>query len=224
MSTNILLVEDEERLREVVKEYLEDEDFCIFEAADGKKALNIFKSMDINLALIDIMLPELDGWSLCKEIRKVSDIPIIIITARRQEDDKLLGFELGADDYVTKPFSVRVLVARVKTLLRRYNKIPETSSQKVCSGDLIIDYSGYNATINNENIGLTPKEFEILSYLIRHKGAVLSRQQMLDEIWGYDYYGNARIVDAHIKKVRKKMLSYGDKIKTVLGVGYKYEE
>lgn len=225
MKEKILVAEDEDRLRMIIKEYLEDENFEVIEASDGKEALKHFSSVDINLALIDIMMPEIDGWSICSKIREVSDIPIIIITARSHEDDKLFGFNLGADDYVTKPFSTRVLVARVKSLLKRYyNGSTLNRKDNVSSGALVIDKKAYVAKLHGKDLELTPREYEILLFLLRHKGIVLTREQILDEVWGYDYYGNHRIVDAHIKKLRKKLNCYGVYIKTVLRVGYKYED
>ncbi|PAB59044.1 response regulator transcription factor [Anaeromicrobium sediminis] len=224
MKERILIAEDEDRLRAIIREYLEDEDFEVIEAPDGKEALKHFNYENMDLALIDIMMPEIDGWSICRKIREVSDIPIIIITARSHEDDKLMGFDLGADDYVTKPFSTRVLVARIKTLLKRYKGSILDRKDILSSGALLIDKKAYVAKLNGKDLELTPREYEILLFLLRHKGNVLTREQILDEIWGYDYFGNTRIVDAHIKKLRKKLDTYGSFIKTVLRAGYKYED
>lgn len=223
MKESILIAEDEDRLREIVREYLEDEDFKVLEAANGREAIEIFQSGSIDLVLIDIMMPEIDGWSLCRKLRKESDVPIIIITARSDEDDKLMGFELGADEYVTKPFSPKVLVARVKSLLKRAKGTLNREEYIISEGELVIDKKAYVAKLRGEDIGLTPREYEILLHLLSNKGNVLTRENLLDNIWGYDYYGDGRVVDAHIKKIRKKLGDYGQCIKTVLRAGYKFE-
>lgn len=223
MTKNILLVEDEERLREILKEYFLQEDFQVFDVEDGKKAIEVFQMEEIDLVILDIMLPELDGWSVCRRIRKSSDVPIIMLTARADDDDKLLGYELGADEYVTKPYSPKVLVARAKAMLRRVEgSIGKEEGMFSLSG-IHVDTLGRKVFIDNEEVSLTHKEFELLLYLMEHKGVVLSRETLLNQVWGYDYYGDDRTVDTHIKKLRKKLGEKAVHIRTVIRSGYKFE-
>ncbi|HDR5720190.1 TPA: response regulator transcription factor [Bacillus anthracis] len=225
MNKTVLLVEDERRLREVVSDYFRNEGFEVIEAEDGKKALELFAEHEIDLIMLDIMLPEIDGWSVCRRIRKESAVPIIMLTARSDEDDTLLGFELGADEYVTKPFSPKVLVARAKTLLKRADGVVGVAEENAMSlAGIEVNRLSRTVLVDGEEIILTHKEFELLVYLMENKGIVLSRQHLLDQLWGYDYYGDDRTVDTHIKKLRNKLGDKAKHIGTVIRVGYKFEE
>lgn len=225
MNKTVLLVEDERRLREIVSDYFRNEGFEVIEAEDGKKALELFAEHTIDLIMLDIMLPEIDGWSVCRRIRKESAVPIIMLTARSDEDDTLLGFELGADEYVTKPFSPKVLVARAKTLLKRADGAIGVSEENTMSlAGIEVNRLSRTVLVDGEEIILTHKEFELLVYLMENKGIVLSRQHLLDQLWGYDYYGDDRTVDTHIKKLRNKLGDKARHIGTVIRVGYKFEE
>ena len=225
MNKTVLLVEDERRLREIVSDYFRNEGFEVIEAEDGKKALELFAEHTIDLIMLDIMLPEIDGWSVCRRIRKESAVPIIMLTARSDEDDTLLGFELGADEYVTKPFSPKVLVARAKTLLKRADgAIGVTEENAMSLAGIEVNRLSRTVLVDGEEIILTHKEFELLVYLMENKGIVLSRQHLLDQLWGYDYYGDDRTVDTHIKKLRNKLGDKAKHIGTVIRVGYKFEE
>ncbi|UNP79983.1 response regulator transcription factor [Bacillus mycoides] len=225
MNKTVLLVEDERRLREIVSDYFHNEGFEVIEAEDGKKALELFAEHTIDLIMLDIMLPEIDGWSVCRRIRKESAVPIIMLTARSDEDDTLLGFELGADEYVTKPFSPKVLVARAKTLLKRADGAVGVSEENTMSlAGIEVNRLSRTVLVDGEEIILTHKEFELLVYLMENKGIVLSRQHLLDQLWGYDYYGDDRTVDTHIKKLRNKLGDKARHIGTVIRVGYKFEE
>ncbi|RGO21682.1 DNA-binding response regulator [Bacillus cereus] len=225
MNKTVLLVEDERRLREIVSDYFRNEGFEVIEAEDGKKALELFAEHEIDLIMLDIMLPEIDGWSVCRRIRKESAVPIIMLTARSDEDDTLLGFELGADEYVTKPFSPKVLVARAKTLLKRADGVVGVAEENAMSiAGIEVNRLSRTVLVDGEEIILTHKEFELLVYLMENKGIVLSRQHLLDQLWGYDYYGDDRTVDTHIKKLRNKLGDKAKHIGTVIRVGYKFEE
>ncbi|PEY44746.1 DNA-binding response regulator [Bacillus cereus] len=225
MNKTVLLVEDERRLREIVSDYFRNEGFEVIEAEDGKQALELFAEHTIDLIMLDIMLPEIDGWSVCRRIRKESEVPIIMLTARSDEDDTLLGFELGADEYVTKPFSPKVLVARAKTLLKRADGAVGVAEENALSmAGIDVNRLSRTVSVNGEEIILTHKEFELLVYLMENKGIVLSRQHLLDQLWGYDYYGDDRTVDTHIKKLRNKLGDKAKHIGTVIRVGYKFEE
>ncbi|MED1508844.1 MULTISPECIES: response regulator transcription factor [Bacillus] len=225
MNKTVLLVEDERRLREIVSDYFRNEGFEVIEAEDGKKALELFAEHTIDLIMLDIMLPEIDGWSVCRRIRKESAVPIIMLTARSDEDDTLLGFELGADEYVTKPFSPKVLVARAKTLLKRADgAVGVTEENAMSLAGIEVNRLSRTVLVDGEEIILTHKEFELLVYLMENKGIVLSRQHLLDQLWGYDYYGDDRTVDTHIKKLRNKLGDRAKHIGTVIRVGYKFEE
>ncbi|MEK4928342.1 response regulator transcription factor [Bacillus sp. FSL K6-1338] len=225
MNKTVLLVEDERRLREIVSDYFRNEGFEVIKAEDGKKALELFAEHEIDLIMLDIMLPEIDGWSVCRRIRKESAVPIIMLTARSDEDDTLLGFELGADEYVTKPFSPKVLVARAKTLLKRADGAVGVAEENAMSlAGIEVNRLSRTVLVDGEEIILTHKEFELLVYLMENKGIVLSRQHLLDQLWGYDYYGDDRTVDTHIKKLRNKLGDKAKHIGTVIRVGYKFEE
>lgn len=216
---NILVVDDEMLIRSVIKEYLLNEKWNVFEAENGEEALRIYKEEKIDLVLLDVMMPKMDGYTALKEMKKIKDTPVIMLTAMIEESDKLNGFELGVDDYITKPFSPKELVARVKAVLKRTDKIKDSYNYNT----LQIDYKGRKVTIDNEEILLTPKEYELLVYFIENKGIALSREGLLSAVWGYDYYGDDRTVDTHVKMLRQSLGEYRDLIKTVRGVGYKYE-
>lgn len=223
MNKNILLVEDDERMREIVADYFLKEDFHIFEAEDGRQAMDIFKEEDISLIILDIMIPELDGWSVCKRLRKISDVPIIMLTARSDEEDKLMGYDLGADDYVTKPFSPKVLVAKSKMLLKRAEGSVGKSDGILTYNDIEINRLSRTVKINERLVDFAPKEFELLLYMMENKEIVLSREAILSKVWGYDYYGDLRTVDTHIKKLRSKLGVKAVCISTIIGSGYKFE-
>ena len=216
---NVLIIDDEFGIREVIKEYCLFEKYNVLEAEDGLQALDIVKSNNIDVIVLDIMMPKLDGFSTFKEIKKIKNIPTIILSARSDEYDKLLGFELGIDDYLTKPFSPKELIARIKVITKR-NKNDE---DKFIYEDLIVDFKGYTIKIDNKDIKVTPKEFEILTYLIKNKNIVVSRETLLSSIWGYDFFGDDRTIDTHMKMLRNNLGKYRDLIKTVRGVGYKFE-
>jgi len=216
----ILIVEDEERMRRLIGDYLKREGFKIIEAEDGKRALEFFESENVDLIILDIMLPEYDGWTVCREIRKSSEVPIIMLTARSEESDELFGFELGADEYVTKPFSPKILVARVNALLRRANAIIEDIAS---IEGIEVDQIGHRVLIDGNEVEMTPKEYELLDFMIKNVGQALTREQILDEVWGYDYYGDFRTVDTHIKRLRIKLDEKSNFIQTVRGIGYRFE-
>lgn len=223
MRFTVIVVEDEERIRSIIKTYFSEAGFKVLEAENGKIALEVMASNKIDLVILDIMMPELDGWSVCRKIRKSSDIPIIILTARSDEDDKLMGFEFGADDYVTKPFSPKVLVARAENLLKRSMGRVVNDSDIIQEGIVEVHKKAYLVKINQVEVAFTPKEYEILLFLMDNKGTVLTRDMLLNRIWGYDYYGDDRIVDAHIKKIRKKLGDAAGYVHTILRAGYKFE-
>lgn len=216
----ILIVEDESRMRRLISDYLKREDYNIIEAENGRKALEIFNSEEIDLIILDIMMPEYDGWTVCREIRKSSNTPIIMLTARSEESDELFGFELGADEYITKPFSPKILVARVKALLKRtYSK----SITKLSFDGLEIDTNGHKVFVQGEEVEMTLKEYELLSFMIENNGTALTREQILNGVWGYDYFGDLRTVDTHVKRLRIKLKNKNKFIQTVRGVGYRFE-
>ena len=218
----LLVVDDEKLIRDVIKEYAVNEGFKIIEASNGEEAISkIETNPDIDLIIMDIMMPKLDGYSACKEIFKTKRYPVIMLSARKEEYDKLLGFDLGIDDYVTKPFSPKELMARIKAVLNRTNsnKVEDIYNYK----DLEINYKAHTAKINGKELKLTPKEYELLVYFIKNEGVALSREQLLSSIWGYDFYGDDRTVDTHIKMLRNNLGKYRNLIKTVRSVGYKFE-
>lgn len=217
----VLVVDDESRMRKLIKDFLAVNDFKVIEASDGEEALNVFyEQKNINLIILDVMMPKLDGWGVCKEIRNVSDIPIIMLTAKGEEMDELLGFQLGVDEYISKPFSPKILVARVEALIKRTQ--PKTS-QLVIKGDMEFDRAGHTLKLSGNYIDLSYKEFELLAYFIDNEGTALSREKILNNVWNYDYFGDVRTVDTHVKKLRSKLGNYGEHIKTVWGLGYKFE-
>lgn len=223
MKHNLLLVEDEALVREIVTDYFENEHWTIYEAETGVMALDLFEQHSIDLVILDIMLPELDGWTVCKQIRKSSDVPIIMLTANGEDDDKVLGYELGADDYVTKPFSPRVLVAQAKALLKRAEGRISGEEFLLQFGSLELNTKSYSVTIAGVDIDLSPKEYDLLIYLVRNKGIVLSRDTILNAVWGFDYFGDIRTVDTHIKKLRAKLGIESERIVTVIRAGYRFE-
>lgn len=220
-SVNILLADDEPRMRKLVSDFLKREGYKVIEAEDGKKALEQFHSNpNISLAILDVMMPGLDGWTVCREIRKISKIPVVMLTARAEENDELFGFDLGADEYITKPFSPLILVARVQALLRRMSK-QEVKAKNI--NGLEIDKMRRTVFVDGERVELSPKEFELLLYLVENENLAVSREQILNSVWDYDYFGDSRTVDTHIKRLRYKLGSKGDYIQTVRGLGYRFE-
>ena len=217
----ILIVDDEELIRDIIKNYCENEGFSTIEAVDGNDALDKFKSNDdIDIVILDVMMPNKDGFTAYQEMKKLKNIPTIILSARSEEYDKLNGFDMGVDDYVTKPFSPKELIARIKAILKRSNTYIDYYTYKT----LKVDYKAHSLLIDNKEIEITPKEYELLIYFIKNKTHALSREQIINEIWGYDFYGDDRTIDTHIKTLRKRLGIYRNLIRTVRGVGYKYEE
>lgn len=217
----ILVVDDEARMRKLVKDFLTNKGFSVIEAGDGEEAVDIFFAQkDISLVLLDVMMPKMDGWEVLKTIRKYSQVPVIMLTARSEERDELQGFSLGVDEYISKPFSPKILVTRVDAILRRSNVV---STENMSVGGICIDKAAHQVTIDGREIELSYKEFELLSYFIENQGIALSREKILNNVWNYDYFGDARTIDTHVKKLRSKMGDKGDYIKTIWGMGYKFE-
>ena len=217
----ILVVDDESRMRKLVHDFLSKHDFDVIEAADGEEALDCFyRDKEIALIILDVMMPKLNGFEVLKEIRSTSDIPVIMLTAKDAESDELTGFNSGADEYISKPFSPKILVARVEAILRRTN--PAAEEEKIEAGGIIIDRSAHTVTIDDNLIDLSFKEFELLTYFIENEGIALSREKILNHVWNYDYFGDARTIDSHVKKLRSKMGTKGNYIKTIWGMGYKF--
>lgn len=218
----ILVVDDESRMRKLVKDFLTKKNFQVLEAGDGEEAMDIFyKEKDIALLILDVMMPKMDGWQVCREIRQTSKVPIIMLTARSDERDELQGFELGVDEYISKPFSPKILVARVSAILRRTNAL--YAEEQLTAGGIVIDKAAHMVTIDGEAVDLSYKEFELLSYFLENQGIALSREKILNSVWNYDYFGDARTIDTHVKKLRSKMGEKGEYIKTIWGMGYKFE-
>ena len=218
----ILVVDDESRMRKLVKDFLVKKQYKVLEAGDGEEAIEVFfGNKDISLIILDVMMPKMDGWEVCKEIRKFSKVPIIMLTAKSEENDELKGFELGVDEYISKPFSPKILVARVDAILRRANKIG--ADMTIEAGDIKIDKAAHIVNVKDKEIELSFKEFELLTYFIENKGIALSRENIINNVWNYDYFGDARTIDTHVKKLRSKLGDCGDYIKTVWGMGYKFE-
>ena len=218
----ILVVDDESRMRKLVKDFLTKKNFQVLEAGDGEEAMDIFyEEKDIALIILDVMMPKMDGWEVCREIRKNSKVPIIMLTARSDERDELLGFDLGVDEYISKPFSPKILVARVEAILRRTG---QGSAEDVLSaGGIVIDKAAHLATVDGKTMDLSFKEFELLTYFLENEGIALSREKILNSVWNYDYFGDARTIDTHVKKLRSKMGDKGEYINTGWGMGYKFE-
>lgn len=218
----ILVVDDESRMRKLVRDFLEREGFWVLEAGDGLEAMDLFyKDKDIALMILDVMMPKMDGWQVCREVRQTSGIPIIMLTARSEERDELQGFELGVDEYISKPFSPKILVARVEAILRRSHALD--AGQAVDAGGISVDKAAHQVKIDGKEIELSYKEFELLSYFIENQGLALSREKILNNVWNYDYFGDARTIDTHVKKLRSKLGEKGNYIKTIWGMGYKFE-
>ena len=218
----ILVVDDEARMRKLVKDFLSKSGYEVLEAEDGSQALDIFfEQNDIALIILDVMMPKMDGWQVCREIRSYSRVPIIMLTAKSDERDELQGFQLGVDEYISKPFSPKILVARVEAILRRTNQMAE--DEKLEAGGIVLDKMAHSVTIDGQPIDLSYKEFELLAYFLENKGIALSREKILNNVWNYDYFGDARTIDTHVKKLRSKMGEKGDLIKTIWGMGYKLE-
>ncbi len=218
----ILVVDDEARMRKIVRDFLVKKDFEVIEAQDGQEAVDIFFSeKDVALIILDVMMPKMDGWEVCREIREQSKVPIIMLTARGDERDELLGFELGVDEYISKPFSPKILVARVEAILRRTNAI--SADDILQAGAIEINKAAHQVKIDGKEVELSFKEFELLTYFVENQGLALSREKILNSVWNYDYFGDARTIDTHVKKLRSKMGDYGDYIKTIWGMGYKFE-
>lgn len=217
----ILVVDDEARMRKLVKDFLTNKGFAVIEAGDGEEAVDVFFAQkDIALVLLDVMMPKMDGWEVLKTIRKYSQVPVMMLTARSEERDELQGFSLGVDEYISKPFSPKILVARVEAILRRSNV---TSADGLNIGGICIDKAAHQVTINGREIDLSFKEFELLTYFVENQGIALSREKILNHVWNYDYFGDARTIDTHVKKLRSKMGEKGEYIKTIWGMGYKFE-
>lgn len=222
MNKQILIAEDEPRMRRLIKDYLSREGFVIVEASNGKEALELFQTNKFDLLILDIMMPLLNGFDLCKAVRDISNIPIIILTARSDDDDEVLGYDLGADDYITKPFSPKILVAKVKALLRRLDDLNVTNAS-IEINNLSINKTSHEVQIDGETLSLSPKEYDLLIFLAENKNSVFSRNSLLDKVWGYDFDGDIRTVDTHIKRLREKLGEYSNLIITVRGSGYKLE-
>ena len=217
----ILIVDDETKIREVVSEYAKASNYECDQASNGKDAIEMVRNNNYNCVILDIMMPELDGFSACKKIKAIKNVPIIMLSARQEEDDKLFSFEMGVDDYVTKPFSPKELMARIKAISNRLN---HTITDIYTYNNLEVNFLSHTLKINNKIVETTPKEFEILTYLIHNKNIAISREQLLSNVWGYDYFGDDRTIDTHIKMLRNNLGEYRDNIKTVRGIGYKYVE
>ena len=218
----IMEVDDESRMRKLVKDFLTKKNFQVLEAGNGEEAMDIFyEEKDIALIILDVMMPKMDGWEVCREIRKNSKVPIIMLTARSDERDELLGFDLGVDEYISKPFSPKILVARVEAILRRTGQ--NNPEDVISAGGIVIDKAAHLATVDGKPMELSFKEFELLTYFLENQGIALSREKILNSVWNYDYFGDARTIDTHVKKLRSKMGDKGEYIKTVWGMGYKFE-
>lgn len=218
----VLVVDDESRMRKLVRDFLMRDNFDVLEAGDGEEALDLFyREKDIALIILDIMMPKINGWDVCREIRETSKTPIIMLTAKGDENDELQGFELGVDEYIAKPFSPRILVARVEAILRRANHMAEEECAQ--AGGIVMDKAAHLVTVDGERVELSYKEFELLSYFIENQGIALSREKILNHVWNYDYFGDARTIDTHVKKLRNKLGKRGSYIRTIWGMGYKFE-
>ena len=220
--TKILVVDDESRMRKLVKDFLVRQGYTVLEAADGMEAMDYFyEDKDIALIILDVMMPKMDGWQVCREIRMHSKVPIIMLTARGDERDELLGFDLGVDEYISKPFSPKILVARVEAILRRTQGSGNTD--EISAGGIVVDKAAHTVMSDGSPVDLSFKEFELLTYFIENQGIALSREKILNNVWNYDYFGDARTIDTHVKKLRNKLGDKGEYIKTIWGMGYKFE-
>jgi len=225
LNKTVLIVEDEERMREITADYFEASGFSIFEARNGREALNILECENIHVVILDIMIPEIDGWTVCRRIRNDSDIPVIILTAKADENDKLMGYELGADDYVNKPFNPKILVAKTKNLLMRTEGRLGNNNKNydIDKNGIEINKQSRVVRLDGERVDLAPKEYDLLLYMVENERIALSRDNILNNVWSYDYFGDLRVVDTHIKKLRKKLKDKSNYIHTVIRVGYKFE-
>jgi two-component system response regulator ResD len=220
----ILVVDDESRMRKLVRDFLVKSDYEVLEAGDGEEALDVFFAhKDIALVALDVMMPKMDGWQVCREIRAYSQVPIIMLTARGDEKDELQGFRLGVDEYITKPFSPKILVARIEAILRRSGQKGVSGGEVLDCGGIQLDKAAHQVMIDGEPVELSYKEFELLAYFMENKGIALSREKILNNVWNYDYFGDARTIDTHVKKLRSKMGKKGELIRTIWGMGYKLE-
>lgn len=219
----ILVVDDESRMRKLVRDFLTKQNFEVLEAADGEEALDVFYGdKEIALVILDVMMPKINGWDVCREIRENSKVPIIMLTAKSDENDELLGFELGVDEYISKPFSPKILVARVEAILRRSNKL--NVEECIEFEGIVIDKAAHQVKVDGQPVELSFKEFELLTYFVKNAGIALSREKILNHVWNYDYFGDARTIDTHVKKLRSKLGNKGEYIKTIWGMGYKLEK
>ena len=221
-SLKILVVDDESRMRKLVKDFLTKKGFTVIEAGDGEEAVDkFFEVKDIALIILDVMMPKMDGWQVCREIRQYSKVPIIMLTAKSDEKDELQGFDLGVDEYITKPFSPKILVARVEAILRRSNVLAADDTME--AGGIELNKAAHEVLIDGKSVELSYKEFELLAYFMSNQGVALSRERILNNVWNYDYFGDARTIDTHVKKLRNKLGTKGEYIKTIWGMGYKFE-
>ena len=221
-SLKILVVDDESRMRKLVKDFLTKKGFTVIEAGDGEEAVDkFFEVKDIALIILDVMMPKMDGWQVCREIRQYSKVPIIMLTAKSDEKDELQGFDLGVDEYITKPFSPKILVARVEAILRRSNVL--AADDTMDAGGIELNMAAHEVLIDGKSVELSYKEFELLAYFMSNQGVALSRERILNNVWNYDYFGDARTIDTHVKKLRSKLGAKGEYIKTIWGMGYKFE-
>lgn len=219
----VLVVDDEARMRKLVKDFLVKKDYKVIEAGDGEEAVELFfKNKDIALVILDVMMPKMNGWEVCREIREISKVPIIMLTAKGEESDELLGFDLGVDEYISKPFSPKILMARIEAILRRL-KNQTADEESVEIGGIKMDKTAHLVTVDDERVELSYKEFELLAYFMENQGIALSREKILNHVWNFDYFGDARTIDTHVKKLRSKLGKRGEYIKTIWGMGYKFE-
>ena len=220
-SIKILVVDDESRMHKLVKDFLVKQGYSVIEAANGEEAVDRFvEDKDISLIILDVMMPKMDGWQACKEIRALSQVPIIMLTAKTDERDELMGFELGVDEYISKPFSPKILVARVEAILRRTSNASQ--EEMIVAGDIELNIAAHTVKVKEQYVELSYKEFELLNYFVVNQGVALSREKILNHVWNYDYFGDARTIDTHVKKLRSKLGDCGDYIKTIWGMGYKF--
>ena len=225
MSIKVLIVEDDKNIRDLLERYLKKENYKVISAADGGEGLSLFHSEQPNLVLLDLMMPVMDGWAVCKAIRAESQVPVIMLTAKGETDDKVLGLKTGADDYITKPFEMKEVLARIEAVLRRTDRAAEISTRKLTFDKLTIDMEAFELTVDGKKVDTPPKEMELLFYLASSPNRVYTRNQLLDEVWGFDYFGDSRTVDVHVKRLREKLEGVSEQwcLKTVWGVGYKFE-
>ena len=220
----LLIVDDEQRIRELIRKYAVFEGYEVDEAADGMQAVEKCRARSYDLVIMDVMMPELDGFSACREIRKTSQVPMLMLSARGEEYDRIHGFELGVDDYVVKPFSPKELMMRVGAILKRSAASPAAASDQVTIGELVVDFTARRVTISGEALDLSPKEYDLLFYMVRNRGIALTREKLISEVWGYDFFGDDRTLDTHIKLLRRQLGPYADRITTLRGVGYRFEK